>query len=215
MKIGHIWELLKICTPLFIGTFLSLLLYNVPKYAMASVMSDEYQTYYSILFMPSFVISLLCEFLFKPVITTIAELWWKNDMKKFSLYVLRIVGIIPICCVAVIIAGHLLGRTLLEIIYGVDLSSYKLHFIVLLIGGGISAEVYMLYNILIAIRKGGCLLPVYSITAALTILAARPMVKAWGVMGAAMNYGLSCSILFIMFGVILLYSVIHNASRQV
>lgn len=214
VKMGHIWELLKICTPLFIGTFLSLLLYNVPKYAMASVMSDEYQTYYSILFMPSFVISLLCEFLFKPVITTIAELWWKNDMKKFSLYVLRIVGIIPICCVAVIVAGHLLGRTLLEIIYGVDLSSYKLHFIVLLIGGGISAEVYMLYNILIAIRKGGCLLPVYCITAALTILAARPMVKAWGVMGAAMNYGLSCSILFIMFGVILLYSVIHNASRQ-
>ena len=52
-KFRHVTKLLKICTPMFIGTFLSLLLYNVPKYAMANVLTDEYQTYYSILFMPS------------------------------------------------------------------------------------------------------------------------------------------------------------------
>ena len=70
LQMSHVWELLRTCTPMFIGTFLSLLLYNIPKYAMAGVMTDEYQTYYSILFMPSFVISLMCEFVFKPTITT-------------------------------------------------------------------------------------------------------------------------------------------------
>ena len=54
---------------------------------MASVMSNEYQTYYSVLFMPSFVITLMCEFVFKPTITTIAELWWLKNLRKFSLYV--------------------------------------------------------------------------------------------------------------------------------
>lgn len=209
-RMSHVWELLRICTPMFVGTFLSLLLYNVPKYAMASVMSDEYQTYYSILFMPSFVISLMCEFVFKPMITTIAELWWEKKVKKFILYVLRILGIILICSAAIVVAGHLLGRTLLELVYGVDLSPYKLHFIVLLVGGGISAEVYMLYNILIAIRKGNCLLVVYGITAVLTILPARKMVQAWGVMGAALNYLLSCSILFVMFAAILVYVVLQR-----
>ena len=209
-RMSHVWELLRICTPMFVGTFLSLLLYNVPKYAMASVMSDEYQTYYSILFMPSFVISLMCEFVFKPMITTIAELWWEKKVKKFILYVLRILGIILICSAAIVVAGHLLGRTLLELVYGVDLSPYKLHFIVLLVGGGISAEVYMLYNILIAIRKGNCLLVVYGITAVLTILPAKKMVQAWGVMGAALNYLLSCSILFVMFAAILVYVVLQR-----
>ncbi|MDD7729302.1 MAG: hypothetical protein PUK34_06795 [Clostridia bacterium] len=209
-RMSHVWELLRICTPMFVGTFLSLLLYNVPKYAMASVMSDEYQTYYSILFMPSFVISLMCEFVFKPMITTIAELWWEKKVKKFILYVLRILGIILVCSAAIVVAGHLLGRTLLELVYGVDLSPYKLHFIVLLVGGGISAEVYMLYNILIAIRKGNCLLVVYGITAVLTILPAKKMVQAWGVMGAALNYLLSCSILFVMFATILIYVVIRR-----
>ncbi|MDD5803209.1 lipopolysaccharide biosynthesis protein [Blautia sp. HCP3S3_H10_1] len=212
--LSHVWELLKICTPMFVGTFLSLLLYNVPKYAMAGVMTDEYQTYYSILFMPSFVITLMCEFVFKPTITTIAELWWENNIKKFVTYVLRIIGIILVCCVGIVIGGHLIGRTLLEIIYGVDLSPFKLQFIVLLVGGGISAEVYMLYNILIAIRWGKCLLPVYSITAVLTIAVARTMVKQWGIMGAALNYLLSCSILFILFTGILVFVILKKKGQK-
>lgn len=212
-QVYHVWELLKICTPLFVGTFLSLLLYNVPKYAMSSVMSDEYQTYYSILFMPSFVITLMCEFVFKPMITTIAELWWLKDFRRFIIYVLRIIGIVFLCCAGIVIGGHFLGRILLEMIYGVDLSPYKLHFIVLLIGGGICSGVYMMYNILIAIRKGSCILLVYGITAVLTILPARWMVKQWGVMGAALNYLYSCSVLFIIFGGILSF-VVWRESRS-
>lgn len=208
----HVFTLLKTCTPMFVGTFLSLLLYNIPKYAMANVMSDEFQTYYSVLFMPSFVITLMCEFVFKPTITTIAQLWWDNRIKKFTLYVLRIVVIIFVSALGIIAAGHLLGRTLLEIIYGVDLSPYKVQFIVLLAGGGISAEVYMIYNILIAIRHGNCLLPIYSITAILTILPARAMVINWGIMGAALNYLLSCSILFVLFAVVLFIVVFRKKS---
>lgn len=212
-KLHHVLELLKTCTPMFIGTFLSLLLYNVPKYAMANVMTDEYQTYYSILFMPSFVITLMCEFVFKPTITTIAELWWENNLKKFVMYVLRIIAIILVCCAGIVAGGHLLGRTLLEIIYGVDLSPYKLQFIVLLAGGGIGAEVYMIYNILIAIRWGKCMLPVYSIAAVITIAAARAMVNQWGIMGAALNYLLSCSILFVLFASILIYVILKKKRK--
>ena len=209
-QMGRVWELLKICTPMFVGTFLSLLLYNVPKYAMANVMTDEYQTYYSILFMPSFVITLMCEFVFKPTITTIAELWWENNIKKFAVYILRIIGIILVCCAGIVVGGHLIGRTLLEIIYGVDLSPYKIQFIALLVGGGISAEVYMIYNILIAIRWGKCLLPVYSVTAVITILASRTMVKQWGIMGAALNYVLSCSIFIVLFTKILIFAILKK-----
>lgn len=210
----NVWTLLRICTPLFMGTFLSLLLYNIPKYAMDGVMDKEFQTYYSVLFMPSFVITLMCEFVFKPMITTIAQVWWSGNRKKFSLYVVRILGIILVCGLGITVAGHLLGRTLLEILYGVDLSPYKLHFIVLLIGGTIGAGVYMLYNILIAIRHGGCLLPVYSITALLTILPARWMVRTWGIMGAALNYFYSCSVLFLIFAVILTILILRAPEEE-
>ena len=126
------------------------------------------------------------------------------------MYILRIIGIILVCCAGIVVGGHLIGRTLLEIIYGVDLSPYKIQFIALLVGGGISAEVYMIYNILIAIRWGKCLLPVYSVTAVITILASRTMVKQWGIMGAALNYVLSCSILFVLFTTILIFAILKK-----
>lgn len=201
---NRLGRLLMICTPLFAGTFLSLLLYNVPKYAMAAVMTDEYQTYYSVLFMPSFVITLMCEFVFKPTITTIAGLWWEKKLKEFRRYVLRIIVFIVGADLFIVAAGHLIGRRLLELIYAVNLEPYQSHFIILLIGGGIGAEVYMIYNILIAIRQGNCILPVYAVTALLTILPSRKMVAVWEVRGACLNYLLSCSILFVLFGIILI-----------
>ena len=68
----------------------------------------------------------------------------------------------------------------------------------------------MIYNILIAIRWGKCLLPVYSVTAVITILASRTMVKQWGIMGAALNYVLSCSILFVLFTTILIFAILKK-----
>ena len=57
LQMSHVWELLRTCNPYDLSVlFFPWLLYNIPKYAMAGVMTDEYQTYYSILFMPSFVI---------------------------------------------------------------------------------------------------------------------------------------------------------------
>lgn len=197
-------QLLVGCTGIFVGTFLSLLLYNIPKYAMADVLSAEYQTYYSILFMPSFVVTLLCEFVFKPTITTIAGHWMEGRFRQFTRSVLTCLSVIAGFGVCVVLGGHLIGRRLLELIYGVDLSAYWLHFIVLLIGGGISAGVYMLYNILIAIRHGGCIKIVYGIVAAVSIAVVRPMIAQGGMMGAALNYLLSCSLLLLSFGAILL-----------
>jgi len=200
-----VWKLLKSCTGIFVGTFLSLLLYNIPKYAMDGVLDAQYQTYYSILFMPSFVVTLLCEFVFKPTITTIARRWFDGNRKSFNRMVLGSLGIIAVCGVFIVLAGHFIGRWMLELLYGVDLSAYKLHFIVLLVGGTVGACVYMTYNILIAIRKGGSIKLVYGITAVISILIVRPMIRSWGMMGAALNYLFSCTMLLVIFGGILLH----------
>ncbi len=202
-RMSAVLELLKNCAPLFVGTFLSLLLYNIPKYAMTGNMTYDFQCYYSILFMPSFVITLMCDYVFKPTITSIARVWWENNMGKFKAYILKILGLIALADVAIVLGGHFIGRRLLELVYGVDLGDFKLDFIVLLIGGGFSALVYMLYNILIAIRKEKCIIVVYAITTVITWLPAAWMVRQWGVMGACLNYLLSSSVLFILFGCIL------------
>ena len=71
----------------------------------------------------------------------------------------------------------------------------------------------MMYNILIAIRKGECIIVVYAIAAVMTVIPARWMVKSWGIMGAALNYLYSCSILFVIFAVILITVVMKKKKK--
>ncbi len=192
-------KLLYSCTGLFLGTFLSLYLFNIPKYAMAGLLEMEYQTYYSILFMPTFVMTLLCEFIFKPTITSMAGYWFSNQKARFSKTVLTCFLLIAAFTLIVIAGGHFLGRYLLELIYGVNLSPYKLDFVILLLGGGINAAVYLTYNILIAIRYDKSIKLVYGVTALLCVIVVKPMILQWGMLGAALNHLLSSILLLLLF----------------
>ena len=215
LRWDRLYILMKRCLPIFGGTFLSLLLYNIPKYAMSNILTDDYQAVYSILFMPSFVILMMCEFVFKPTITTIASLWFADDIKRFCKYVIRIMLVIFGFSVGIVIGGDLLGRRLLEIIYGVELFEYRIDFIILLVGGGICSAVYMIYNILIAIRRGNCILVVYGITSVITALISHRMVSKMLITGAALNYLFSCTLLLLLFGFILVYEISKKKTSHI
>ncbi len=199
LEFKAVFKLLYLCSGIFVGTFLSLFIYNIPKYAMAQVMSIEYQTYYSILFMPTFVITLLCEFIFKPTITSIAEKWNANKNDEFKRIVLFNYGIILIFSVFVVLGGHFIGRHLLEILYGVDLTSYKKDFIILLLGGSVSSLVYFTYNILIAIRYEKSIQITYGVVAVICVLTINPLIKGFGMTGATINYIISQLLLLVIF----------------
>ena len=210
---GKMIRLMKICFPIFISTFLSLYLYNVPKYAIDFYMSVENQTYYSILFMPSFVITLFSEIITKPLMTTIT-IEWERNLSKFCWIVMTIIGLIACGTVAIVIGGHFIGRYLLEFIYGVELDAFKTEFIVLLIGGGASASAYVLYNLLIAIRHEKCIIITYGLVAILMTGAIFMMVSRFGMLGASMGYFISCVALCVIFAIILVVLVKRKRDEQ-
>lgn len=195
-------KLFIICFPIFISTFLSLFLYNIPKYAIDQYLTEDYQTYYSILFMPSFVITLFSEIITKPMLTTIAIVW-DEDLKRFGTIIGRIFLLVLAGTAFVVLAGHLIGRRLLELIYGVDLSPFKIDFIILLIGGGLSAAVYISYNILISIRSQGSIIIGYLAVSAAAIPLTYLIVSRIGMRGAAWSYFFTCLLLEIIFGTVL------------
>ena len=167
-------------------------------------MSIDNQTSYSILFMPSFVITLFGEIVSKPLMTTIAT-EWNNSLTKFKKVIIKILTLLAAATMFIICAGHFIGRILLELIYGVDLSSLKLEFVLLLLGGGISAAAYFLYNVLIAIRHEKCIIFVYVLTAICMTIVGYVLVQMKGMIGAAITYVLSCTVLSCSFIVLLIY----------
>lgn len=158
------------------------------------------------IFMPSFIITLFSEIITKPVLTDIS-VSWEKDGEAFCKSVRRIYLLIAGGTVAVVLGGHFIGRWILEIFYGVSLEKYKTHFIILLLGGGISAAVYISYNILIAIRFEKSIIVVYLTAAAVATPATYFLVRKMGMMGAAWSYLVTCLLLEMIFGSILLWKI--------
>ena len=113
-----------------------------------------------------------------------------------------------------VIGGHFVGRWLLELIYGVDLSPYKLDFVILLIGGGLSASVYVTYNILISIRAQRYIIMGYLATAAVAVPLTYIVVGKTGMFGASVAYLLTCLVLQIAFGATLIAQVRQRTAHD-
>ncbi len=198
------------CFPLFIGSFLSLYIYNVPKYMIDRYLTEDIQAFYSILFMPAFVINLFSEFVFKPLLTDIAIKWERNQMKNFVNYIFRLLTGIIFITVIVVGAGYFLGNEVLSLIYGVDLMKYRTELVLLLCGGGFGACVYLLFHVLTAMRQQSYLLAGYVFTALLITFLCPVFVQNYNMLGAAIACFLSSILLFIIFTIRLSVSVIRK-----
>ena len=68
INIEKVFLLLKQCFPLFVAAFLSFYIGNAPKYAIDSQLNDTLQACYGFISMPVFVIGLLNNFIFNPLL---------------------------------------------------------------------------------------------------------------------------------------------------
>lgn len=195
------------CFPLFLASFLSIYIYNAPKYGIDAFLTKEAQTHYAIIFMPAFVINLLSEFIFKPILTMIAFYWNTDDFKKFNKIIRRLILSIILISVITIVAAKLCGIIILSAIYKVDLYGYTIELILLLIGGGLGAVVYLLFNVLSSIRSQKMILVGYFVGAVAATFLSRLLIPNYRLAGAAVSYILSEFIILLIFIFVLIYRV--------
>lgn len=206
----NIVGLLKICFPLFLGSFLAFYIGNAPKYAIDSILSDELQACYGFIAMPVFVIGLLNNFIFNPMIYKMSVMWNEGKVKKFvKLFLLQIVVVaaITVTCIA---GAYLLGIPVLSILYSTDLGPYKRELLVLLLGGGFLALSGLLTTIITIIRFQRALVVGYIIVAIMAYIYSPILVEKYSMMGAAILYMALMAILCAIFIVILGYGLMKK-----
>lgn len=209
-KIANIVELLKICFPLFLGSFLAFYIGNAPKYAIDSILSDELQACYGFIAMPVFVIGLLNNFIFNPMIYKMSIMWNEGKVKKFvKLFLLQIVVVAAIT-VTCIVGAYLLGIPVLSILYNTDLGPYKRELLVLLLGGGFLALSGLLTTIITIIRFQRALVVGYIIVAIMAYIYSPILVKKYSMTGAAVLYMILMAVLCAIFIVIFGYGLIKK-----
>lgn len=185
---NNIGLLLKINFPLAAVAFFSFYIGNAPKYAIDAVLTDELQACYGFIAMPVFIIGLLNNFIFNPMLYKISQMWNEKKVREFVWKIVIQTGIVVIITITCIIGAYFMGVPVLSWIYNTDLQLYKMELLILLIGGGFLGLSGLLTAVITIIRYQRKLMWNYAAMAILAYFFSGSIVEKYGMIGAAILY---------------------------
>ena len=204
---NNIKEILLDCLPLAISTGLSLYIINATKYAIDNFGDYTMQTYFNVIYMPTFVINLVSAFVIKPFLKPFGDLWNSKEYLKFIKSISLIILILAGATICIDIACALLGVPVLSFIYGIDLSLYKIEMILLVISGFFYASATVMLYALSTIRKQKLTTIAYIITSVIALIASNICVNKWQMKGAIVSNMITTVTLFVLLVIFFLYEL--------
>lgn len=182
-------------------SFVANYLVNAPRYAIDSIMSEDFQTIFGIIVMPASIIMLINQFIIQPIITTIKKYYNERNKKEFLKIIFKVIFATFIVGVIAIIGAYFLGVPVLDFMYHLDLSKYKYDLLLIIFGATLYTVASVLSNGLIVLRKTKVQLGIYVITSIFAFVISYKLVDLFGFNGAVYSY------LSIMILLLLLYIV--------
>lgn len=204
VKAAQVIKLLKSCLPLCIGSTLSIYIGNAPKFMIDRYMDETTQGIFGYMMMPVFVITLLNNFLYQPVIQSMGILWEKQDRREFAKRIYFQVVTLAVLTVFILIGGGMVGLPILSWLYNANLTEFRAEFLILLFGGSLYAFAYYLTVILTIIRKQNMIAMGYLISVAFNLFCGQWFVSSNGIMGACKLYVCSNLLLAVVYILVLL-----------
>ena len=181
-------KLLRECLSLFLAAFLLFYVGNAPKYAIDAQLDDASQAIYGFIAMPVFVVGLLAQFIYMPIIEPLSRKWAEGDRAYFRREIgrqsLYIAGLTLVCD----LGAAVLGVPVLGLLYATDLSGYGLSLVILVTGGGFLALATLFTMAITIMRRQRLLTPGYIAVALIALVSASPVVARWGIAGASWAY---------------------------
>lgn len=181
-------SILYCCFPLFLTGFFSMYVVNSPKYAIDVLLDEQSQACYGFVAMPVFVVQLLSNFLYQPILLDLANVWENRNFPALK----RMIGtqcvlivVLTVCCE---IGASFLGIPFLNLLYSTDLYAYKPELLILLCGGGFLALGTLSIVVMTTLRIQSKTIWAYGITSILAFCFSRTIVRAYGTAGAACLY---------------------------
>ena len=207
IDIEKVMSILKNGLWVFLSTFLLQYIFNASKYAIDSYMAEEFQTVFGIVIMPATFIYLLSMFIVQPYLVSIKNMVAKSDVKGLNKLVSKTTIILFAGGLACVGVAAIIGIPFLELIYNVELDSYKIDLLLIIFSAILYSCSYIIINILIAMRKTFIQTVSYLFISVVELVLSRILVQAYGVIGATIAYSVSMLLIFIIYGLLYLYYV--------
>lgn len=174
--------------PIFIISFLAVYIVNATKYSMNNLLDNSSQAIFGIIIMPASFISLCGQYIMNPVLN---ELVYCYNAEKFSLLkrkILRVIGLLfGIWGISEILA-YFLGIPILQIMYGINISSYKWSLLIIIFGAIFYGTSIIFQNCLIIMQKNKNQVYIYFFSSIVANISSVVCIRRFGINGAAYSY---------------------------
>ena len=182
------FTLLKLGFFTFILTFLAQYVINSSRYAIDDLLENNFQTIFGIIIMPATFMGLLGQFIVQPILTRIANCLKVEDYSNLKKIISKMLIIVISFGLIVILGVYLIGIPVLELIYGIELKTYKNELMIIIIGSILYCIEILLSTILISMRKTLGQAIIFLIVSVISTISAYKLVDSYSIMGASVSY---------------------------
>ena len=201
---------------LFLSVFVDFYIFSASKYAIDLHLTDADSGIFNILFMPTSVIYLVANFIIRPYMTRLAEIYENADFPRYQ-KIIRILAVYIVILSALAIGGTLIvGRWVLMLFEGIlgeqyygELIKHHWDFVLIIAGGCCYAMTNLFYYILIIMRQQKMIFFNYVLMAVVAYIITKRAVTGFGMEGAATAYPL-----YMLLTMLVFISTYHKELRK-
>lgn len=181
----HISQLLLRCIPLVVFTFLLSMENLIPKNILESLLGADELGIYASISSPTLVVQVMASVIFNPFLPQFTRLYTERKIEAFSKMFHRILIILSAMMLVVVLGANLVGRLGLRILFGEMILEHYYLFNPIVWCTLLTATIWILSAIVIAIRQIHKLLIGIVIDFILCVSISYPLVEQYGKNGVS------------------------------
>lgn len=202
VNMTNVWHIFKSEFFVFANSFAGIYVLNAPKYAIDNYLTEDVQAIFGYIMMPATVITLFTQFVFMPYLNKLKELYEQKDMKAFKGIAFKIKMSVISFGVLASIAAFVIGPEVLSIIYGEELTPYRMNLTVILASYIMYGISYVNLVLLTTTRNTFVQFVVYVITMLVAFFGSNVLVQNLQINGATISCAVTLGVQFILYTIV-------------
>lgn len=200
---SNIVKILKSEFFVFVNSFAGIYILNAPKYAIDSYLTDDIQAIYGYIMMPATVMTLFTQFIVMPFLGKLKDMYERKELKAIDSVTFKIKLIVIAFGGFAVLAAFLVGPEFLGLIYGLDLTMYRMNLCVIIGSYIFYAISYINLVTLTTIRHTFVQFVIYVVSMIIAFIGSNVLVGLLdlGINGATFSCTTTLAIQFILYTV--------------
>ncbi len=188
----------------FANSFAGIYILNAPKYAIDGYLGEDMQAIYGYIMMPATVMTLFTQFIVMPFLGKMKDMYEAKKIDDIKKTTFKIKLVVIAFGAFAVLAAFLLGPEVLGILYGLDLTGYRMNLCVIIASYIFYALAYVDLVTLTTIRHTFVQFVIYMISMVVAFVGSNVLVRTlgFGINGATFSCTTTLAVQFAMYFII-------------